>query len=199
LLWLGALVAVLVPITPTRLDAFERPAAPEFFSSGTWRDYAAEGRTIVIVPPAGTENYQAYWQLAGGMGFAQIEGYFIGPHDADRHGWYGVDDQRPTSVLLAEVSKTGDTRTVTDADRETAKQDLRFWRADTVVLNPKAENAAALQQTLDGLFGPASQVGGVGYEEIAREALTRHEKGFAPVPTEPPAPVKLEVQLAHLF
>ena len=161
LLWLGAIVAVLVPIAPTRIDAIERPPAPEFFSSGTWRDYAAEGRTIVIVPPGGYENYQAYWQVAGGMGFAQIEGYFIGPHDADRHGWYGVDDQRPTSLLLADVGKTGDAARISDAQRETAKQDLRFWRADTVVLNPKAVNAAALKQTLDGLFGPGSEVGGV--------------------------------------
>mgnify|MGYP000458437209 CR=1 FL=1 len=38
----------------------------------------------------------------------------------------------------------------------------------------------------------ASQVGGIGYVEIARESLTRHEKGFAPVPTEPPSVVKLE-------
>jgi glutamate synthase (NADPH/NADH) large chain/glutamate synthase (ferredoxin) len=30
-----------------------------------------------------------------------------------------------------------------------------------------------------------SQVGGIGYVEIARESLTRHEKGFAAVPAEP--------------
>jgi glutamate synthase (NADPH/NADH) large chain/glutamate synthase (ferredoxin) len=38
----------------------------------------------------------------------------------------------------------------------------------------------------------SSQVGGLGYIEIARESLARHEKGFAPVPAEPPAAVKLE-------
>jgi len=38
----------------------------------------------------------------------------------------------------------------------------------------------------------ASQVGGIGFVEIARESLVRHEKGFATVPAEPPAPVKLD-------
>ncbi len=37
-----------------------------------------------------------------------------------------------------------------------------------------------------------SQVAGIGYEEIARESLARHEKGFAPVPTEPPSNPKLD-------
>ncbi|MEP6667671.1 MAG: glutamate synthase large subunit [Chthoniobacter sp.] len=37
-----------------------------------------------------------------------------------------------------------------------------------------------------------SQVSGIGYVEIARESLARHEKGFAPVPTEPAGPVKLD-------
>jgi glutamate synthase (NADPH/NADH) large chain/glutamate synthase (ferredoxin) len=37
-----------------------------------------------------------------------------------------------------------------------------------------------------------SQVGGIGFEEIARESLARHEKGYAPVPTEPPSNPKLD-------
>jgi glutamate synthase (NADPH/NADH) large chain/glutamate synthase (ferredoxin) len=37
-----------------------------------------------------------------------------------------------------------------------------------------------------------SQVGGIGFVEIARESLQRHERGFNAVPTEPPVPAKLD-------
>ncbi|HEX8311496.1 MAG TPA: glutamate synthase large subunit [Chthoniobacteraceae bacterium] len=37
-----------------------------------------------------------------------------------------------------------------------------------------------------------SQVGGIGFAEIARESLQRHERGFNAVPAEPPVPAKLE-------
>jgi hypothetical protein len=162
LLWLGAVVAVLLPIAPSRLDVYERPVAPEFFSSGAWRDFAAPGRSIVAVPPpGGLANYQVAWQIAAGMEFNHVEGYFIGPWGKDGHGWYGVENFRPTSALLTNVANTGTVPPVIDAMRAQAVEDLRYWQADAVVLDPTSNHAEEVRQILDQLLGPGRNVGGV--------------------------------------
>jgi len=162
LMWLGAVAAVLLPIVPTRVDVYERPVAPEFFASGEWRDFADPGRTIVAVPPpGGGANYQMIWQVAAGMRFNHIEGYFIGPWGADGHGWYGVETQRPTSALLTNVAASGTAPPVIDAMRRQAVEDLKFWQADAVVLDPSSNHADEVRRTLDQLIGPGRLVGGV--------------------------------------
>jgi hypothetical protein len=162
LLWLGAVVAVLLPVAPSRLDVYERPVAPEFFSSGAWRDFAEPGRSIVAVPPPGGQaNYQVAWQIAADMKFNHIEGYFIGPWAPDGHGWYGVQIPRPTSALLTNVAATGTAPPVIDAMRQQAVEDLRFWQADAVVLDPTSAHADEVRETLDGLIGAGRFVGGV--------------------------------------
>jgi glutamate synthase (NADPH/NADH) large chain/glutamate synthase (ferredoxin) len=44
-----------------------------------------------------------------------------------------------------------------------------------------------------------SQVGGIGFVEIARESLQRHERGFNAVPTEPPVPASSTIRAFYRF
>jgi len=152
LMWVGAVIAVLLPIAPTALLVKDRPSTPQFFADGTWRQFVAPGGTVVPVPlPSGGNSEPLHWQVDAGLGFAMPEGYFIGPNsETDRRGRYGAI-QRPTSILLDEVRDSGIIPEVTDAQRDDAVADLRFWHADVLVLTPR-EYDAALRATVELLL-----------------------------------------------
>ena len=162
LMWVGAVVAVLLPIAPTELVVKDRPRTPVFFTDGTWRQYVGVNGTLVTVPlPSGSNSEPLHWQIDADLGFKMPEGYFIGPNsETDRRGRYGAI-QRPTSILLDNVKESGVTPEITDVERAQAVEDLRYWNADVVVLPPRT-NDAALRSTVDLLLNvPSELVGGV--------------------------------------
>jgi hypothetical protein len=157
LLWLGAVVAVLLPIAPTQLLVKDRPPTPLFFADGTWRTYVGQGGTVVMVPlPSGGNSEPLHWQIEARLGFTMPEGYFIGPNSAtDKRGRYGAI-QRPTSILLDTVNETGTVPSINDTQRQQALTDLRYWHADVVVL-PRRANDQALRSTVDLLLRKPGQ------------------------------------------
>jgi len=160
-LWLGALVAVLLPIAPTPLKTISRPDIPAFFTDGAWRDYVGSG-SVVTVPLTGPGDASSlHWQVHADLGFPLAGGYFVGPNGPDdKRGRYGAPD-RPTATLLNQVRDDGDVPEVTDQDRAEAVADLRYWEADVVVL-PPGQNQRALQSTVELLLNqPAQYVDGV--------------------------------------
>src|SRR6266545_6523709 len=123
----GALVvAVLLPLAPTRLAIVSRTPTPEFITSGTWKAYVPPGHTLVPVP------LPAYTNAMDGMQWAST--------------------QRPTTAILAAVNRTGRVPRITDVDRDRAKEDLKFWRAAVVVLSPRRPFADALRETVTALL-----------------------------------------------
>ncbi|WP_431933049.1 glycosyltransferase [Nonomuraea jabiensis] len=155
-----ALAEALLPLAPTPIAAADRPAAPAFFTTGVWREYVRPGRSLVTAPPPDAADATPLsWQTAAGMGFPLVEGYFVGPYGPERQGVYGAPP-RPTSSLLRDVRDTGRTRPMTKDDRDAAREDLSFWRADAVVLGPHPRRPA-LHATLTELLGPSRQVAGV--------------------------------------
>lgn len=153
---LGLAVA-LVPVLPRPLPATHRPYVPHFVTAGGWRAYVAPGRTLVPVPVENMTSVQ--WGAAAGVGFAVPQGYFLGPTSpTDDTGRWGVDP-RPTAVLWTEVA-TGRRPapvTVTEAERAQAVVDVRYWKADAVVL-PRHRRQEALRAVLDACFGPGQRV-----------------------------------------
>jgi hypothetical protein len=128
----AVIVAALVPIAPTPLQAADRPDVPHFITSGQWREYVEPG-------------------------FAVPQGYFLVPTGPDDDSGRWSAPFRPTWQLLTRVA-AGRNVAVTEWERAQAQQDVRFWRADAVVLYERAPRAEALRQTLDALFGPGRQV-----------------------------------------
>jgi hypothetical protein len=157
LMWLGAVVAVLLPIAPTELLVKDRPPTPRFFADGTWRQYVGKGGTVVTVPlPSGGNSEPLHWQTDARLGFAMPEGYFIGPNSAtDKRGRYGAI-QRPTSILLDNVQETGAAPQIGDFQRTQAVEDLRYWHADVLVMPPRT-NDEALRATVDQLLRKPGQ------------------------------------------
>ncbi|MBB1157395.1 glycosyl transferase [Amycolatopsis sp. DR6-1] len=162
LIWLGAVAAVLLPIAPTQLLVQKRPPTPAFFADGTWQTYVAPGGTVVPVPlPSSGESEPLHWQMDVGLRYAMPEGYFVGPQGPDdKRGRYG-SYQRPTSTLFDRVRDSKQAQEITDADRDQAIEDLRYWNASVLVLIPR-EHSDAYRATVDLLLRkPAQFVDGV--------------------------------------
>ncbi|MFD3460571.1 glycosyl transferase [Nocardia fluminea] len=158
--WFVALTFALLPIAPTVLPVSERPPTPAFFAEGTVRQYVSDGSVVIVPPPTSADAVALRWQVDADFAFPLVGGYFVGPSGADRGAGYGADP-RPTAVLLI-LARMFDTVPVIDqARRDQARADLRYWRADVVVL-PPTHSGDVLRRTVDDLLGvQAEQVDGV--------------------------------------
>jgi len=152
------MAAALLPIVPTPLVANKRADIPAFITSGAWREYVADERTLVPVPVDNLRSIR--WAVAGGGDFAVPQGYFLGPTSAtDKTGRWGVEP-RPTAALLTAVASGKRPPEVTTAEEVQAVADARFWRADAFVLDP-LQDSAPLLEAMRGLYGPGQLVDGV--------------------------------------
>jgi hypothetical protein len=157
LLW-TAFAMALVPLIPSPVPSVTPPATPKFITSGDWKQYVPEGRTLVPIPLPARDNLDGMrWQAEAGIEFKMPRGFFILP-DANGNGQFDAPP-RHTQELLHAVSLTGDIPVITDADKAAALTDLEFWRAAVLVL-PRGKHEVALMTTLDQLIGPGRFVDG---------------------------------------
>lgn len=160
-IWGAALAAALLPLFPMPLQTMEQTPTPRFFTSGTWKQYVAPGRTLVAFPVSWPSRtvHPMFWQVASDLGWNAAGGYFVGPHGPDSHGGYGAD-YRNTSLMFAMALNAAQPVEISDANRAAVREDLRWWRADAVVLVPQPWDEVA-QAGLEGLLGPGTEVDGV--------------------------------------
>ncbi|HEX7744254.1 MAG TPA: DUF2079 domain-containing protein [Micromonosporaceae bacterium] len=164
----GAFLVALLPLVPVPLLTVEREPVPNFITSGAWRDYVSPGGVLTPVPftldvtPDG-QRWQAY-ALAHRQGeFAIPSGFFLGPGGPNGRGRIGPVP-RFTDGLLLQVARTGVVPGITDADRATARADLRHWKVEAVVLADRMHGAKfdihedALLETTTKLLGPPERV-----------------------------------------
>ncbi|CAM3243334.1 Glycosyltransferase [Prescottella defluvii] len=151
LLWLGWLIVALLPLAPGPLDIAKRTPTPAFFADGTWRSYVSDGSVVTVPLPRPEDARALKWQVGQRFGYPIAGGYFVGPAGPDDKGKYGPDD-RPTAMLLGNTQRTGQVPVVDDTTRATARDDLKFWNADVVVL-PPGKNQHALLTTVNQLLG----------------------------------------------
>ncbi|BCB78975.1 hypothetical protein Pflav_053850 [Phytohabitans flavus] len=166
--WLGAFAVALLPLVPVPLHTSEYEPVPRFITSGTWREYVQDGGVLAPVPPTSDvlpdgQRWQTY-ALAHGQGEFRIPaGFFLGPGGPDGKGRIGPVP-RPSADLLFEVARTGVVPPITDADRAAAREDLRYWGAEAVVLADRVHGAKfpahpeALLRATTELLGPPQRV-----------------------------------------
>jgi hypothetical protein len=161
LVWVGAILAVLLPLAPIPLRSYPAPPMPQFISSGRWRQFVTPGHTVVPVPPLNGSGSLVgiFWSARAGADFAVPGGYFNGPTSSTNVQARNGPFARPTGDLLAKVADTGKVPVITDRDREQARADLRYWRGAVVVLAPGGYTKA-LHRTLDALLGPGQLIEG---------------------------------------
>ncbi|MGI5243406.1 hypothetical protein [Dactylosporangium sp. CA-139066] len=160
----GLVAAVLVPAAPAPTLVFDRPPVPAFISSGAWRTYVAADDSVLVVPLADFEHWTAQsWSTATGLDLRLSHGYFLAPEGgvAGRHAVVG-----PPPRYLDGLIRTPPTA-VTDADRERARADLRYWHTALILVPPDA--GLEPQRSLFGaLFGPGRLTGGVWIWDVRR-------------------------------
>ncbi|MEU9744438.1 dolichyl-phosphate beta-glucosyltransferase [Streptomyces niveus] len=165
---LVAMAAALLPILPTPQPVRERAEVPRFITDGMYRDYVAEGESVVPVPlPSPAEADALHWQSATGFGFSVPGGYFNGPWGPERMGIYGAAP-RHTSNLLRDVRYGGQIPDIGPQWRAQAKLDLAFWKAGVLVLAPQ-DNDKALYEVVAKLLGrPGERLGGAWVWDMPR-------------------------------
>ncbi|MFD3484545.1 dolichyl-phosphate beta-glucosyltransferase [Streptomyces sp. NPDC058665] len=157
---LVALAAALLPILPTPQPVRERAEVPRFITDGMYRDYVAEGESVVPVPlPSPVEADALHWQSTEGFGFSVPDGYFNGPWGPERMGIYGAAP-RYTSNLFRDIRYGARIPDIGPSWRAQARLDLAYWKAGVVVLAPQ-DNEAALYEVVTKLLGrPGERLGG---------------------------------------
>jgi hypothetical protein len=134
---------------------------PEFISSGAWRPYVPDGRTVVPIPlpgrgwGPGTGRDTLVWSASTLHEFPIPAGYFIGPDEK------GAGKLGPVTThmqyVIGNTAKTGVVPKVTEKMRLELRADIRRWRGAVVVLG-KNRNDAALLDLMQQLLGPAERV-----------------------------------------
>ncbi|HTJ40176.1 MAG TPA: hypothetical protein VL738_43830 [Dactylosporangium sp.] len=153
----GLVAAVLVPAAPVPTLVFDRPAVPAFVAGGAWRSYVGPGDSVLVVPLADFEHWTAEtWTIATGLDMRISHGYFLAPEDGveGRHAVVGPPPRYLDGLIRNPPA------TVTDADRERSREDLRYWRTG-LILVPTDPAYAPQRALFDALVGPGRLTGGV--------------------------------------
>ncbi|MEV0394082.1 hypothetical protein [Polymorphospora rubra] len=159
IVWWVALVAAFIPVAPLPAPVRGVEPLPDFIASGQWRPYVPEGRTLVPVPLADVTRGRLgmRWSALSDLEFQAPRGYFMGPADPPHNidGSWG-QAQRPTSLLLQEVSRNGVIPPIGEAERQAAREDLIYWRAGVVVLGEQ-RRVEELRVAMTELMGEPPQ------------------------------------------
>jgi hypothetical protein len=155
----------LVPVIPTPLSVVSRAPIPEFITAGTWRSYVTPGHSLVLLPvPTGATGIAAVQWTGAMRGDIPIAGgYFVGPkaQTPGSEGMFGPPP-RPTLTTFYDILWKDKVPTVTAQDQASAIDDLRFWHAAAVVLQPSQRRSEVMRRTMTELVGfPPRFVGGV--------------------------------------
>ncbi|HEX5540035.1 MAG TPA: hypothetical protein VFX60_00490 [Micromonospora sp.] len=151
------LAMALIPVAPTPLPTKPLTPAPEFITSGTWRQYAAGDRSVVTLPlPGGTYPDPIRWSAQTRHEMRIPHGYFLGPEkDPKKPGNRTArfsPPWRPTVTFVDDIMRTGRVPKVTAKRRAETVEDLRYWRAGVVILAP-GKRDAALRRGMTELTG----------------------------------------------
>lgn len=150
------LTMALLPLLPTPLPAVRREPTPTFITSGAWRPYLAGGHSLVTLPlPDTTYAVPLRWSAETRLELPLARGYFLYPDTrpgADREALFTAPP-RPTSSFFTQIRKTDAVPPITPQDRVAAVDDLRYWRAGVVLLDPRLHQAGALHRGMTELTG----------------------------------------------
>ncbi|NES16891.1 hypothetical protein G3554_23900 [Micromonospora sp. PPF5-17] len=150
------LTMALLPILPTPLPSVRLDPTPAFVSTGAFRPYVAGGHSIVTLPlPDTTYPDPLRWSAETRLDLPLARGYFLYPDTRPGHGRVALftAPPRPTSTFFTTIRITGGVPPITPSDQVAAVDDLRYWRAGAVILDPGLRQADALRRGMTALTG----------------------------------------------
>ncbi|MGW5667536.1 hypothetical protein [Micromonospora sp. NPDC003776] len=150
------LTMALLPLLPTPLPSVRLDPIPAFVTSGAFRPYVAGGHSIVTLPlPDTTYPDPLRWAADTRLDLPLARGYFLYPDTRPGRGRVALftAPPRPTSTFFTTIRTTDGVPPITPADRVSAVDDLRYWRAGAVILDPALRQADALRRGMTALTG----------------------------------------------
>ncbi len=150
------LTMALLPILPTPLPAVRLDPIPAFVTSGAWQPYVAGGHSIVTLPlPDTTYPDPLRWSAETRLDLPLARGYFLYPDTRPGKGRVALftAPPRPTSTFFTTIRTTGGVPPIAPQDLVAAVDDLRYWRAGAVILDPRLRQADALLRGMTALTG----------------------------------------------
>lgn len=150
------IAAALFPLIPTPLPATADEKPPVFITSGAWRPYVPDGRSLVPVPPPSKwPGRDALSWAAWDQDLAVPEGYFLGP-DKRGVGTHGPAKLSTLATVAKKVIVSKKVPAVTPQMRAAVLADIRRFRGSVVVLRARPANDN-LRMLLEQLLGPSQQ------------------------------------------
>jgi hypothetical protein len=170
LLWTVLVLVALLPAGPRPLPAVEFRPVPQFFADGQWRQYAGEGAAVMVIPP--DKDHQLLgmrWSAAQGGDFPVTDGYFLAPDPASPQR-YGTLNRpvTPTMRLILGAYFRNEPATVSEADRDAARQEWARRGVSAIVMYPDQVNGDAVRATVDALAGTGREVGDMWLWDLRR-------------------------------
>jgi len=154
---MALIAAALIPLIPKPLPAQNDERPPVFITSGEWREYVPDGRTLIPVPLpnkfAGVETLS--WSAWAEHEFPVPEGYFLGPNK-DGFGVGGTAEVSMLTKLINLSRRKNYVPKVTPELQLKVQNEIRQWDGSVVVLRARPENAN-FKTLLDQLIGPSEQ------------------------------------------
>jgi len=137
---------------------------PAFFLGGGDAQRIPEGSDVLIAPFVNHPVFASVqvWQMDAGMRFRMPSGYFLQPPDpggSDEH--ITGPKLRPLSSALVDVAEGHGSPVLTDSVLAAMRADLRYWRVQTVIVGPWAQQAEMVRLLTDVLGAPPQQDQGV--------------------------------------
>jgi hypothetical protein len=154
---MALIAAALIPLIPKPLPAKTDERPPVFITSGQWRQYVPDGRTLIPVPlPNKFEGRETLsWSAWAEHEFPVPEGYFLGPNKKG----FGIAGTAEISMLTKLVNlarKRGSVPKVTPELQVKVRNDIQGWDGSVVVMRAIPENAV-FKSLVDQLIGPSEQ------------------------------------------
>jgi hypothetical protein len=146
--------ACLVPLLPRPLPVAPVPATPPALAAA--QAVVPDGATVLYVPvPTANETVPLRWQVAAGLRFRIVGGYFIGPAPGGQ-AYVDGPGPGPLTGLLVDVQGGAAPARPAAAERARLAADLARLRIGTVLLGP-GPREPALRRQLVLLFGPPTR------------------------------------------
>ncbi|HVE64507.1 MAG TPA: hypothetical protein VNB94_11980 [Mycobacteriales bacterium] len=156
---LTAILVSLLLISPLPLAAVEETPVPSYFEEAVRRD-VPEDSTVLVVPVPTPQNVEPMrWQMAAGLRFRMVGGFYLGP-GPDRRAFF-TPVNRNTQSTLIKIHQGDPYPPLDPATRADAAADIGYWNPSHVILGPSPKQAELLAY-LTGVIGrPPRESGGV--------------------------------------
>jgi hypothetical protein len=145
----------LLPLLPAQVPIRDAAPTPHFITSGQWRTYLTDGRSLMVGDLSRNGDAAAMrWSTEENLHLPIARGYFLAPNpNSPQHTAIFGGPQTPTVMKLSQAYANGRVPRITPEDQAIARRDFDQWHVGIIVLPVDYSKAYILKSTMTGLLG----------------------------------------------